>query len=65
MEDITILELEAQIKKLLKQMTQVKKAMKFDGISLDPITYLSWMQALEDYFHEIGCYGEESFMTVA
>jgi len=34
-------------------MTQVKKVMKepphFDDIGLDPITYLRWIQMLEEY----------------
>jgi len=54
MEDIATLELQAQVRKLNKQMVHMKKVVKepsyFDGISLDPTIYLRWVRTFEDYF---------------
>ena len=51
-EDNVILELQNQVRKLKKQMSQLKKAMKgplcFDGNSLDPTMYLRWIQMVEE-----------------
>jgi len=42
--DMAIVELQAQVRKLIKQIAHMKKAMKkppcFDGINLDPTIYL-------------------------
>jgi len=50
MQDIHILELQNQIRKLRKQIAQVKKVIKehscFDGNSLDPTMFLKWVQTL-------------------
>ena len=66
-EDRAIVELQGQLRKLRKQMTQVKKAMKelpcCDDISLDLTTYLRWVQIIEEYFEAKGCLDEESFMV--
>jgi len=53
-----MVKLQAQVRKLSKQITQIKKVMKeppcFDGIRLDPTFYLRWVQTLEDYFKAKG-----------
>ena len=68
MEYLAILNLQDQVRTLLSQIAQTKKAMKeppyFDGICLNPTIYLRWVQTLEDYFESKGCSGEES-LTIA
>ena len=58
--------LQAQVRKISKQIAQKKKAIKeptcFDSISLDPTIYLRWVQTLEDCFEAKGCSHEESFL---
>jgi len=34
----------------------------FNGISLDPIVYLRWVQTLKDYFEDKECFDEETFL---
>ena len=47
-------------------MAEIEKAMKeppcFDGNSLDPTIYLTWVQTLEDYFVAKGCCNKECFL---
>jgi len=61
-----IIRLQAQVRKLSKQIAQKKKAVKehlcLDGISLDPTIYLRLIQTLEDHFEAKGCSGGESFL---
>jgi len=65
MEDIVILDLQNQVRRLSSQILQVKKAMReppcIEG-SLDPNHYLKWIQVLECYFKAGGCLDEESFV---
>jgi len=65
--DKAIVELQAQVRKLSKQIAQNKKTMEeppyFDCISLDPTIYLRWVQTLEYYFEANECSHEESFLS--
>jgi len=63
---MAIVDLQAYVRKLSKQMAHIKKGMKeppcFDGVYSDPIIYWRWVQTLEDYFEAKGCSHGESFL---